>query len=127
LSPRRRCLGRINAALSNFEAVFCKISLLNRDHSTVHDQLGAGDKAAVIRGQENHRFGDFIGLTHPAERDLDRQLGSVLFYLPFVAQSPVSLRWDHAGTDDGYPDLSRLQVSGSAFCTVKSSPLTLIA
>ena len=34
---------------------------LNRDHSAIHHQLGAGDKAAVIGGQKDDGFGGETG------------------------------------------------------------------
>jgi NAD(P)-dependent dehydrogenase (short-subunit alcohol dehydrogenase family) len=66
---------------------------LNRDHSAIHHQLGAGDKAAVIGGQKDDGFGDLIGLTHPAKRDLGCHLRSELRDLLFVAQ--VSISWQN--------------------------------
>src|SRR6266404_2035318 len=52
---------------------------LNRCHSAIDDQFRAGDEAAGIRGEEDHRFGDLIGLAHASQRYLGGHLSGKLF------------------------------------------------
>src|SRR5690349_14325365 len=84
----------------------------DRDHSAIHHQLGASDKAAVIGGQEDYSLGDLVGLTHPPERDLCRHLRSELRDLLFVAQALISLSWHHAGADGVDANFTLLQIAG---------------
>ena len=80
--------------------------------SRLQGRLGAGDKAAVIGGQEDYSLGDLIGLTHPPERDLCRHLRSELRDLLFVAQALISLSWHHTGADGVDANFTLLQIAG---------------
>src|SRR5260370_34823811 len=41
---------------------------LAEKETTIHGQRGAGDEGGIIRTEEDHRVGDFVGGTKPAER-----------------------------------------------------------
>src|SRR6476646_2292531 len=48
----------------------------DRAHAAVDQQFAAGDEAAVLRGQKQHRGGDLLGPRHAAERDVRGMLGA---------------------------------------------------
>src|SRR5580658_9964674 len=61
--------------------------------AAVDEELGAGHKARIIRGEEGDRLGDLVGVTDAADRDLGRH----------VVQQPLLL----GDVRTGQPDKAR--------------------
>src|SRR5271168_5401229 len=73
--------------------------------AAIHEQFDSGDKARVVRGQENRRFGNFIRATHAAHRDAGDDLGDGL-----LGKRCQDRRIDRAGTNDIGADLAILEL-----------------
>ena len=113
--------------------------------AAVDEQFGAIDKACIVGREEQGGVGDLFGPAHPADRDLRGKM--VLDPLRLLAaaehvRQADGLGW--SGTDDVRADVAVLEVddpafelisttdppsfnSGSAFCTVKIVPFTLVS
>lgn len=59
-----------------------EVGQLDLGHAAVYEELDAGDKAAVIGGEEGNGFGDFVGCAEAAQGDTTHhgsfELGSLL-------------------------------------------------
>src|SRR5206468_10027089 len=79
--------------------------------ATVHEQLDAGDVAALVRGQEDHCLRDLVGRAYPTER---RGRGGFRLDLRdlLVAQAGALVpgRDDRAWAHDVDPNLATLQI-----------------
>src|SRR5260370_38958105 len=53
--------------MTNVQVVTAAPPLAEKE-TTIHGQRGAGDEGGIIRTEEGHRVGDFVGSTKPAER-----------------------------------------------------------
>src|SRR5258706_16162204 len=53
--------------MTNVQVVTAAPPLAEKE-TTIHGQRGAGDERGIIRTEEDHRVGDFVGGTKPAER-----------------------------------------------------------
>lgn len=53
--------------MTNVQVVTAAPPLAEKE-TTIHGQRGAGDEGGIIRTEEDHRVGDFVGGTKPAER-----------------------------------------------------------
>src|SRR5260221_5295726 len=53
--------------MTNVQVVTAAPPLAEKE-TTIHGQRGAGDEGGIIRTEEDHRVGDFVGSTKPAER-----------------------------------------------------------
>lgn len=51
-------------------------SLSNRAHPAIDDQIGASDKSALVRCEEERGIGNFFGPAHPTERDHRDEVGA---------------------------------------------------
>src|SRR5438034_10823114 len=57
--------------MTNVQVVTAAPPLAEKE-TTIHDQRGAGDEGGIIRTQEDHRVGDFVGGTKRSE---ERRVG----------------------------------------------------
>ena len=60
-------------------------ALSNRTHPGIDDQIGASDKAALVRCEEERGIGHFTGPAHPTERITEMKLPRIRSAPSFVA------------------------------------------
>src|SRR6266568_3437434 len=90
--------------------------MADQDHlhlcqTPIDEQFDPGNKTAVIRGEEQHRFGNFIRCTHAAHRrfiqHMHLELLGLLLRVPYVVPER---RVDHAWADGVDTDTATFQV-----------------
>src|SRR5258708_27347450 len=90
-----------------------RTSVLDLCLTAIDEQFDPGNKTAVIRGEEHHRFGDFVRIAQPPQRDgghgLRHDLLPLFLRLPQVTEAR-GLRRTTADSAD--PDLAGLQLQG---------------
>src|SRR5213594_2684820 len=85
---------------------------LNLSQAAVYKQFNTGDKAAVIRRQEQCCLGNFVWMAHAPQRYAGRQICLELSQL-FLRESQAVQNWriNWAGADCVDTNLSRFEVS----------------
>jgi hypothetical protein len=86
---------------------------LHLNHSAVREKFDTGNKARVVRGEEDNHLDNLIGMTHAAERNLRDKARLDLLGLFFrLRQAINSGSVDRAGADHVDPDLAGFQLVG---------------